>query len=180
MDDIKNAAKKRFERKLNESDWEVHIGGQPDNAVNVWLYSVSPTQGVRQITQLSIEGYRLAKTPGLSPELKGVNAWDVLGSFFDGYDKLEDRDQQLAQSSHLSAVLLNYASHTATWAALPPPGKTPGIHFIVFDWSTASVERVFKPAAVITSKVLSREDLAGIYRNVLDAHLAKHPTEGPI
>lgn len=64
-----------------------------------------------------------------------------------------------------------------TWQALPPLKTGVHQHFMVFDWLTASGNRIFRPAAAMTDSVLAPEILTDFSKQVLTAHLSKHPTK---
>lgn len=180
MNDIKTAAKRRFERAVQGANWQAQVQGDPTNTVAVWLYSVNPVQGARLIVQLSVEGYRRACSPAGLPRKQGIEPADVLGGFLSGYDMIEGLEARLERHQDLAAALLYYASSTRTWALLPQPGEVPGIHLVICDWSTAYSGRVFRPCAKISEEVLSPEVLADLLGDMIDIHLTKSPNEYPV
>ncbi|HFS8928338.1 TPA: hypothetical protein ACH1VU_005598 [Pseudomonas aeruginosa] len=180
MDDIKTAAKRRFERAVQGANWQAQVQGDPTNTVAFWLYSVNPVQGARLIVQLSVEGYRRACSPAGLPREQGIEPADVLGGFLGEYDMIEGLPARLEKHQELAAALLYYASSTRTWALLPPPGDVPGIHLVISDWSTVSSGRVFRPCAKISPAVLSPDILADVLGDMIDIHLLKNPSEYPV
>jgi hypothetical protein len=180
MDDIKRAARKRFERDLREAGWEASIQGEAFDKVAFWVYSVSPSQGVRVISQLSVEGYRAACEKRVLPKTPGLEPWDELCSFLRAYDGIQDNAARAELSNELTVALLHYASHTNTWPALPKLGQTSGIHLIVTDWCTAAGVRVMRLVALKSPKVLTMEDLARAFEFTLEMHLSKNPSETPV
>ncbi|WP_329006234.1 hypothetical protein [Pseudomonas aeruginosa] len=180
MDDIKTAAKHRFERAIQGANWQAQVQGDPANTVAFWLYSVNPVQGARLIVQLSVEGYREACSPAGFPREPGITPADVLGGFLGEYDLIEDLQPRLEKHKELAAALLYYASSTRTWGVLPPLGDVPGIHMVISDWSTVSSGRVFRPCAKISPSVLSPEILADLLGEMIEIHVARNPAEYPV
>ena len=180
MDDIKKAERKRFEAATQQADWNAVVQGNPTNTVPVWIYSVNPEHGARLVTQLSVEGYRAACQRGGLPLPKGIQAWDVLQYALTNYEAAKDHAARLALHEELAGALLTYASHTKTWGMLPSVGQVQGIHVVVGDWNTRKAGRVFKPAAVVGRELLSRPDVVALLDQLIAAHTAKHPAEGPI
>jgi hypothetical protein len=147
----------------------------------VWLYSFNPEQGCRLITQLSVEGYRLACSQSISiaPELQGIKPWDLLSAVLNEYDTIESLAGRAKVHDKLSNALAIYASQTQTWARLPPIGQVPGLHFVVADWTTKSGLRIFRPVVSMGRDVLTPEDVVSAYDTVLHMHVAKNPSEAP-
>lgn len=50
----------------------------------------------------------------------------------------------------------------------------------ISDWNTRTAGRVFKPAAVVGRELLSRPDVVALLAQLIAAHTAKHPAEGPL
>ena len=51
---------------------------------------------------------------------------------------------------------------------------------LISDWNICKAGLVFKSAAVVGCELLSRPDVVALLEQLIAAHTAKHPAEGPI
>lgn len=179
MDDIKQATKRKFVRDLANAHWTMHVQGTGANTVPFWLYSVSPLTGVRLITQLSVDGYRLAMQMKDDPAIpKDFQPWEDLTSVLKEHDKL-DLKGRIKNHETLANTLVAYARFTQTWELLPSPGQVNGIHFVIFDWPTNKGFHVLRPIALSGHGLLTQEAVVAAFDKIFDMHLAKNPGEFP-
>ncbi|EKF8205636.1 MULTISPECIES: hypothetical protein [Pseudomonas] len=180
MDDVGKARARKFAESLRHASWVIDDeAAGARNAVGFWLYSYNLVAGPRLVGQLTLDGYRAMQSGEDLKNLDGLQPADVLGATLSAYDALPERSRNAGESQTVISALSLYASSTMTWQALPPLKTGAHQHFMVFDWLTASGKRIFRPAAAITGSVLAPEILTDFSKQVLTAHLSKHPHETP-
>lgn len=180
MDDVGKARARKFAESLRHASWVIDDeAAGARNAVGFWLYSYNLVAGPRLVGQLTLDGYRAMQGGEDLKNLGGLQPADVLGATLTAYDALPEQRRNAAESQTVISALSLYASSTMTWQALPPLKTGAHQHFMVFDWLTASGKRIFRPAAAITGSVLAPEILTDFSKQVLTAHLSKHPHETP-
>lgn len=180
MDDVGKARARKFAESLREASWVIDSDAAgAGNAVGFWLYSYNLVAGPRLVGQLTLEGYRAMKSGDNLKTLGGLKPHDVLGATLTAYDDLPEQSRNAGESQAVISALSLYASSTMTWQALPTLKTGVHQHFMVFDWLTASGNRIFRPAAAVTDSVLAPETLTDFSKQVLTAHLSKHPHETP-
>ncbi|EPG2634388.1 hypothetical protein VNPA120661_43730 [Pseudomonas aeruginosa] len=180
MDDVGKARARKFAESLRDASWVIDDDtAGAENAVGFWLYSYNLVAGPRLVGQLTLDGYRGMLGGEDLKSLGELQPADVLGATLTAYDALPEQHRNAAASQTIISALSLYARSTMTWQALPPLKTGEHQHFMVFDWLTASGKRIFRPAAAITSSVLTPETLTDFSKQVLTAHLSKHPNETP-
>lgn len=180
LDDIQKAAQKRFEQALMNAGHHFHVHGEGNTTVPLWLYSISPTRGIRVITQVSIEGYRACTNPTTRPRQVGVSPVDALTSCISSFDKLSSNEERLESIPTLNQLLLEYACHTKTWEIMPPLNQVRGLHFLICDWVAPRNTRILKPMLVGSPDVLDESDLAEQVGRLVSMHTQRYPHEHPI
>jgi len=180
MDDAGKARARKFAESLREASWVIDCdAAEAQNAFGFWFYSYNWVAGPRLVGQLTLDGYRAMQSGENLKTLAGLQPHDVLGATLNAYDDLPEQSRNSGESQTVISALSLYASSTMTWQALPPLKTGAHQHFMVFDWLTASGNRIFRPAAAITGSVLAPETLTDFSKQVLNAHLSRHPHETP-
>lgn len=180
MDEVGKARALRFAESLRDASWVIDKdSANAQNAVGFWLYSYNFVAGPRLVGQLTLDGYRAMQSGADLKKLGGLQPADILGATLTAYDALADQSRNAQESQTVIAALSLYASSTMTWQALPPLKTGAHQHIMVFDWLTTTGKRIFRPAAAITGSVLDPETLTEFSKEVLCAHLSKHPHETP-
>ena len=180
LDDIQKAAKKRFEQTLKDAGHDFHVHSEGATTVPLWIYSVSPVEGIRAITQVSLEGYRACKDPINRPSQAGITPWNALTSCISGFDKLTSNEERLGAIPLLQQCMLEYACHTKTWEVMPPLNQVSGLHFLICDWVAPGGTHILKPMLVGSPHILDANDLAEQVGRLVSMHTERFPHEPPI